>query len=266
MTKSSSASPDSLVIRNDDNGVCDLTLNRPNAYNALSIECMEALINELTALSDDSSVRAIIISGSGKGFCAGHDLKEMQGVGTRPFYEKTFETCSKMMTMISALPQPVIAKVHGIATAGGCQLVATCDLAVASQDSRFATPGVNIGLFCSTPMVPLSRALSRKHAMEMLLLGDMISATRAWEMGLVNRVVPLDELDATTRKMAETLASKSPIALGMGKKAFHAQMDMPIHDAYRSCVRVIVENMMTHDAQEGISAFMEKRHPIWSGK
>jgi len=265
MTKSDASSPEALVIRNDDQGVCELILNRPNAYNALSIAGMEALIHEFEALSHDSSIRAVIISGSGKGFCAGHDLGEMQGVGTRPFYEKTFETCAKMMTLISALPQPVIAKVHGIATAAGCQLVATCDLAVASQSSKFATPGVNIGLFCSTPMVPLSRVLSKKHAMELLLLGDMISATRAWEMGLINRAVPLDELDACARNMAKTLASKSPIAVKMGKKAFHDQMDMPIHDAYKACVRVIVENMMTHDAQEGISAFMEKRHPTWSG-
>ncbi|VEN72655.1 Enoyl-CoA hydratase [Candidatus Desulfarcum epimagneticum] len=256
---------DSPVLRKDENGVCHLTLNRPKAYNALSMGCMEALIAQFEALSKDPDIRVVIISGSGKGFCAGHDLKEMMGEGTEAFFEKTFATCSKMMTLIHTLPQPVIAKIHGIATAGGCQLVAVCDLAVAEEGARFATPGVNIGLFCSTPMVPLSRTVARKHALELLLMGDMISAQRACEMGLINRVTPQDELDAAVLEMAEKLASKSPLTLKIGKGAFYRQIDMTLHDAYDMCVKTIVGNMMTHDAQEGISAFMEKRKPTWTG-
>lgn len=257
---------DKLVIREDEDGICHLTINRPRVYNALSIECMEALIYEFEALSSDPSVSVVILAGSGKGFCAGHDLKEMRNNPDRSFYEKTFQTCSKMMLSILNSPKPVIAKVHGIATAAGCQLVSTCDLAVADENARFATPGVNIGLFCSTPMVALSRNIQRKHAMEMLLLGDMISAQRAYEIGLVNRVVPSEQLDEATYDFAAKIASKSPLTLKIGKRAFYDQIDKDIKSAYEHCSQVMVENMMARDATEGIAAFMEKRDPIWCGE
>ena len=257
---------DKLVLREDDGGICHLTLNRPKAYNALSMECMEALINEFEALSSDSSVSVVILAGSGKGFCGGHDLKEMRNNPDRAFYEKTFETCSRMMFSILHSPKPVIAKVHGIATAAGCQLVSTCDLAVAEEGARFATPGVNIGLFCSTPMVALSRNIERKHAMEMLLLGEMIPAQRAYEFGLVNRVVPIEQLDEAANEYASKIASKSPLTLKIGKRAFYDQIDKDIKSAYEYCSQVMVENMMARDAKEGIDAFMEKREPIWCGE
>src|SRR5690606_2458052 len=182
--------PEALVVRKDDGAVRNLVINRPSSYNALSIACMEAVIAEFEALPDDRSVSVVILSGAGKGFCAGHDLKEMRGNPEKEFYEKTFDTCTRMMLSIVDCPKPVIARVHGVASAAGCQLVATCDLAVADEGARFSTPGVNIGLFCSTPMVALSRNVSRKHAMEMLLTGDFVTAQRAYEMGLINRVAP----------------------------------------------------------------------------
>jgi len=255
-----------LVLREVKEGICQLTINRPKAYNALTIECMEALIYEFEALSSDPSVSVVILAGSGKGFCAGHDLKEMRNNPDRSSYEKTFQTCSKMMLSILHSPKPVIAKVHGIATAAGCQLVSTCDLAVADENARFATPGVNIGLFCSTPMVALSRNIQRKHAMEMLLLGDMIPAQRAYEIGLVNRVVPSEQLDEVTNHFAAKIASKSPLTLKIGKSAFYDQIDKDIKSAYEYCSQVMVENMMARDATEGIAAFMEKRDPIWCGE
>ncbi len=262
----SHCNPDSFVMRKDENGICELTINRPKAYNALSIECMHVLTREFEKLSTDSSVNVVILTGSGAGFCAGHDLKEMRSNANRDFYEKTFETCTTMMMSITRSPKPVIAKVHGIATAAGCQLVATCDLAVAEENARFATPGVNIGLFCSTPMVPLSRNVARKHAMECLLLGDMITAQRAYEMGLVNRVAPSEKLDQVTNDLANKIASKSSITLRIGKRAFYDQIDKDLNAAYEYCSKVMVENMMTRDAKEGIDAFMEKRLPIWCGK
>jgi len=257
---------ETLVLRNDENGISNLIINRPKSYNALSIGCMEALIEEINKISDDPSVKVVILSGSGKGFCAGHDLKEMRGNPEREFYEKTFNICTRMMMSIINCPKPVIAKVHGIATAAGCQLVATCDLAVADENARFATPGVNIGLFCSTPMVGLSRNVSRKHAMEMLLTGDFISAHRAYEMGLINRVVPDAQLDESTLELAQKIASKSPLTLNIGKKAFYVQLDKNITSAYEYCSKVMVENMMARDAEEGIDAFLEKRNPVWQGK
>ena len=257
---------DQLVIREDEDGICQLTINRPKVYNALSMECMEALIYEFETLSSDPSVRVVILAGSGNGFCGGHDLKEMRNNPDRSFYEKTFQTCSKMMFSILHSPKPVIAKVHGIATAAGCQLVSTCDLAVAEENARFATPGVNIGLFCSTPMVALSRNIQRKHAMEMLLLGDMIPAQRAYEIGLVNKVVPSEQLDQATNEYAAKIASKSPHTLKIGKRAFYDQIDKDLKSAYEYCSRVMVENMMARDAKEGIDAFMEKRDPVWCGE
>jgi len=255
-----------LIIRNDSEGISNLILNRPKSYNALSISCMEGLLNEITAISEDPSIKVVIISGSGKGFCAGHDLKEMRANPEREFYEKTFDICSTMMMSIINCPKPVIAKVHGIATAAGCQLVSTCDLAVSDENARFATPGVNIGLFCSTPMVGLSRNVTRKHAMEMLLTGDFISAQRAYEIGLVNRVVPEAELDSATLELANKIAAKSPLTLKIGKEAFYKQLDKGMSGAYEYCSRVMVENMMARDAEEGIDAFLEKRNPVWQGK
>lgn len=254
------------VLRDDDEGIANLVINRPKAYNALSLECMEALISEFNKISSDDNVKVVILSGSGKGFCAGHDLKELKENREKDFYEKTFDTCSRLMLAINELPVPVIAKVHGVATAAGCQLVATCDLAVADENSRFATPGVNIGLFCSTPMVALSRNVSNKHAMEMLLTGDMISAQRASEIGLINRAVPADELDNEAQDLASKIVSKSSLTVKIGKKAFYEQKEKDLKGAYYYCSRVMVENMMAKDAKEGIDAFLEKREPVWCGE
>ena len=256
----------SLVLTHTDtNGVCTLTLNRPKAYNALSLACMEAVMGALAQIAEDAAVKVVIIAGAGKGFCAGHDLKEMQGHPQRAFYEQTFQTCTRMMLAITRLPKPVIAQVHGIATAAGCQLVATCDLAVAAADARFATPGVNIGLFCSTPMVALSRNVSPKQAMEMLLLGEMITAPRAYEIGLINRIVAPEQLELEVQAMAAKLATKSPMALKTGKRAFYEQLDRDLDSAYAYCSQVMVENTLTDDAQEGIEAFLAKRPPVWRG-
>lgn len=255
-----------FVVRNDSHGISNVVINRPDAYNALSIDCMREIIEEFESIRSDSSVKVVILSGSGKGFCAGHDLKELKNNRDRSFYEKTFDICSKLMLSITDLPKPVIAKVHGVATAAGCQLVATCDLAVAADNARFATPGVNIGLFCSTPMVALSRNISSKHAMEMLLTGDLIPAQRAYEIGLVNRVVPADELDNAALDLASKIVSKSPLTLKIGKEAFYTQKEKDLKSAYEYCSRVMVDNMMAMDAKEGINAFLEKREPRWCGE
>jgi enoyl-CoA hydratase/carnithine racemase len=258
-------SSEAFVLRNDNGAVSELVLNRPASYNSLSIDCMEALTSEFVSLSRDNNVSVVVLSGAGKGFCAGHDLKEIRRNPGREFYEKTFDACARMMLSIVNCTKPVIAKVHGVATAAGCQLVATCDLAVADEDARFATPGVNIGLFCSTPMVALSRNVSRKHAMEMLLTGDFISARRAYEIGLVNRVVCAEELDRAANELAEKISSKSPLTLKIGKRAFYEQADKDLRSAYEYCSRVMVENMLARDAEEGIDAFLEKREPRWKG-
>lgn len=255
---------DAILLREDNEGVCTLTLNRPNAYNALSMEMMLALTEQLNAIADDISVRVVVIQGGGKGFCAGHDLKQMLGEGTEDYYQQTFDTCATLMQTIVNLPVPVIAQVHGVATAAGCQLVASCDLAVSADNARFATPGVNIGLFCSTPMVALTRAIKPKHAMELLLLGDLVGAERAAEMGLVNWLVPADELEAYTNDVAKKIASKSRKTLSIGKQAFYKQSEQTLAEAYNQCARVMTENMLTDDAQEGIDAFIGKRHPQWS--
>lgn len=257
---------ETLVLRNDENGIANLVINRPKSYNALSIDSMEAIMKELQRISEDSSIKVVVLSGAGKGFCAGHDMKDLRANPEKSFYERTFNTSSKMMMSIVNFPKPVIAKVHGIATAAGCQLVATCDLAVAEENARFATPGVDIGLFCSTPMVGLSRNVTRKHAMEMLLTGDFISAERAYEIGLINRVVPFEELDDAANDLAQQIASKSPLTLRIGKKAFYEQLDKDLMSAYEYCSKVMVENMMARDAEEGIDAFLEKRNPVWRGK
>ena len=255
---------DSLLGRQDHEGVATLTLSRPDAYNSLSMELMQALHAELDKIADDLSVRCVIIKGSGRGFCAGHDLKQMLGEGEEEYYRCTFNTCAELMQRIVHLPVPVIAQVHGVATAAGCQLVATADLAVAADNARFATPGVNIGLFCSTPMVALSRAVAPKHAMELLLTGELISADRAYEIGLVNRLAPEAELDLITGDLAARIASKSRRTLQIGKQAFQRQRELPLADAYAACSEVMVENMLTADAQEGIDAFIGKRKPEWT--
>ncbi|GAA0687550.1 enoyl-CoA hydratase [Marinobacterium maritimum] len=254
----------SLLQRQDHEGVATLTLSRPDAYNSLSLELMQALHAELDSIADDLAVRCVVIRGAGKGFCAGHDLKQMLGEGEESYYRCTFETCSGLMQRIVNLPVPVIAQVHGVATAAGCQLVASADLAVAADNARFATPGVNIGLFCSTPMVALSRAVQPKHAMELLLTGELIDAQRAFDMGLINQQVPEAELDSAVATLAAKIASKSRKTLQIGKQAFYRQRELPLAEAYAHCSEVMVGNMLTDDAQEGIDAFINKRKPEWT--
>jgi len=259
------ASDEPLLLREQRDGIVRLTLNRPRARNALSLATMEALLDALEAVRADPTARVVILAGAGPAFCAGHDLKELRSRPERSFYEETFATCARLMQTILALPQPVIARVHGVATAAGCQLVATCDLAVAGESARFATPGVNIGLFCSTPMVALARNVGRKAAMEMLLLGELVDAPTAKALGLVNRVVPDERLDAEVEAMARTIASKSPLTLRIGKEAFYRQLELPLAEAYAYTARVMTENMLARDAAEGIDAFLEKRTPVWCG-
>ncbi|MEX0807682.1 MAG: enoyl-CoA hydratase [Dongiaceae bacterium] len=256
---------DRLVLREDRGPAAWLTLNRPQARNALSIALMEALIDALDEVAADDAIRAVVIAGAGPAFCAGHDLKELRATPTRQFYETVFENCSALMLRILSLKKPVIARVHGIATAAGCQLVATCDLAVAANDARFATPGVNIGLFCSTPMVALSRNVARKPAMEMLLTGEMIDAATAQTLGLINRAVAPDQVDATVAAFVDTIAAKSPLTLAIGKDAFYNQLELGIIDAYAYTSSVMTTNMLARDAEEGIDAFIEKRKPSWKG-
>ncbi len=251
-------------------GVMRITLANPPA-NALSIATLEALRDALAAARDDNSVRVIVIAAAGKLFCAGHDLKEMTAARKdadrgRAFFERTMRLCAEIMLAIVRHPKPVIAEVDGLATAAGCQLVASCDLAIASEEAAFCTPGVNIGLFCSTPMVALSRNVSRKQAMEMLLTGETIDAKTAREFGLVNRVVPRQYLNQVVTKYAETIVSKSPLTLKTGKEAFYRQAEMGLAEAYDYSVRVMVENMLARDAEEGIGAFIDKRKPEWTGE
>jgi enoyl-CoA hydratase/carnithine racemase len=244
--------------------VARVTLNRPDKRNALSLELMEELIETLDTIGADPDVRAVAIEGAGVAFSAGHDLSEMVGRDL-PFYQRLFDVCTELMEKIHRLPQPVIAKVHGIATAAGCQLVAACDLAVAADDARFATPGVKIGLFCSTPMVPLSRAIGRKRALEMLLTGELVDASTALEWGLVNRVVPSEQLDDAVAELVDAIARSSPLTVGIGKEAFYAQVELDEHRAYDLTKAVMSMNSMAADAQEGICAFLEKRDPTWTG-
>lgn len=256
-----------ILLRDDSEGIARLTLNRPRQYNALSADLMSALQAALDEIADDSQVRAVIIEGAGRGFCAGHDLKELRGrSGDREFYQAIFKQCSRLMVSITSLPQPVIAKVHGIATAAGCQLVATCDMAVADEAAHFGTPGVNIGLFCSTPMVALSRAVPRKQAMEMLLTGDMIEAAEAVNLGLINRAVPAGSLEEATQELARKVVSKSPLTLKIGKEAFYRQIEYGLVEAYAYTAQVMTTNMLARDAEEGIDAFIEKRAPKWEGR
>ena len=252
-----------ILLRGDADAVATLTLNRPAQRNALSRPMIAALSSALEEIGRDRSVRAVVIAANGPGYCAGHDLKEIRGTPDRAFYDLLFAECSALMTRIVRQPQPVIACVHGIATAAGCQLVASCDLAVASEDARFATPGVNIGLFCSTPMVALSRAVSRKHAMEMLLTGDLMDAETARRFGLVNRVVPAAALRAETQALAAKIAGKSGAVVKIGKEAFYRQLEMGLDDAYGYTSGVIAANMELRDAEEGVDAFIAKREPVW---
>jgi len=255
-----------LVLRHDQGGIATLTLNRPAARNALSVGLMTELQAALDAIGADSSVKVVVLAGAGPAFCAGHDLKEMRADPRREAYEALFAQCARLMMTITRIRQPVIARVHGIATAAGCQLVATCDLAYAADTARFATPGVNIGLFCSTPMVALTRAVGRKAAMEMLLLGDLIAAEEAERIGLVNKIVPAEHLDAAIRTVAGKIASKSPLTLSIGKEAFYRQLELPTEQAYAYAAEVMTRNMLAQDAAEGIDAFLGKREPVWCGQ
>jgi enoyl-CoA hydratase/carnithine racemase len=255
----------SLLVEQD-RGVATLTLNRPEQYNALSAGLIAELQAALTALEGNDSVRVVVIAGAGKAFCAGHDLKEIQSRGDPDFERDVFERFRRVMTALTRLPQPVIARVHGAAYAAGCQLVAQCDLAVASADARFATSGVSYGIFCSTPGVPLARNVSRKRAMEMLLTGEPIDAPTALSWGLVNRVVPAERLDAEIQELAKPIMAKSPAVIAAGKRTFYEQVDENLVQAYRIATAAMVNNLKTEDGKEGIAAFTEKRKPKWKGK
>lgn len=254
---------ETLVLVEQRDRVTWLTLNRPDRRNPLGLEMMEALIDALTTLSAESS--AVVIAAAGPVFSAGHDLAEVLG-GDESELEKIFARCTELMETVSRIPQPVIARVHGVATAAGCQLVAAADLAVAAESARFATPGVKIGLFCSTPMVPISRAIGRKRAMEMLLTGQMIDARTALDWGLVNRVVPDDQLDDAVSELVASIIAFSPAVIALGKRTFYSQIDVDQHQAYEETRSVMVANAQMDDAKEGIGAFLDKRQPTWRGR
>jgi enoyl-CoA hydratase/carnithine racemase len=257
-----------LLLRTDIGPVARLTLNAPASLNALSDAMLAVLQAELARLADDPAIRVVILSGAGRAFCAGHDLREMQAGRAAPdhgraYFTDLFTRCAAVMQAITALPQPVIAQVHGIATAAGCQLVATCDLAVAARGTRFGVNGVNIGLFCSTPMVALTRNIPAKHAFEMLTTGAFIDAARAAELGLVNRVTPPEMLESETIALAQTIAAKLGAVVKIGKRTFYDQIGLPVAEAYAHAGAVMVENMLWRDTNEGINAFLEKREPDW---
>ena len=255
-----------IVLTFLDEGISRIKLNDPGNYNALSSKNIKSLINIFKSLNSDNKTKVIIIEGSGKGFSAGHDLKEIRSLKNKLKYKKLFNSCSKLMLEIIEGRKPVIAKVHGAAFAAGCQLVASCDLAISSDDAIFATPGVNIGLFCSTPMVAVSRKVSRKKIMKMLLTGDSIDAKYAKEIGLINDHYPFSKLEDEVLKLAKKIASKSNLTIKIGKKAFYKQLEMPLNKAYKYTSKVMTKNMLALDAQEGISAFLEKRDPHWQNK
>jgi len=260
------AAGDAMLVRHDEGGVAYVTLNRPAQFNSLSRAMLEALLAEFDAIAKDASVRVVVLAGEGKAFCAGHDLKEMRGNHTLAFQQELFRLCGKFMMKITELPQPVIARVHGIATAAGCQLVSMCDLAVAADVARFAVSGINVGLFCATPSVGLARNMGRKEAFEMLVTGDFIDAAEAQRRGLVNRVVPLGALDEEVAKLTAAICAKSPVAVQMGKQMFYRQLEMGLDAAYQMAAETMACNMMTEDAAEGIDAFIAKRKPEWKGR
>ncbi|MCU0838116.1 MAG: enoyl-CoA hydratase [Rhodospirillales bacterium] len=256
-----------LLVNGPEDGILTVTLNRPDAFNALSVGLLTALEDALAAAAADPAVRCVVIAGNGKAFCAGHDLKEMRATPGRQAIDALFKQCSRVMLAMTRSPKPVIARVHGIATAAGCQLVAACDLAVAQDTARFAVSGVNLGLFCSTPMVALSRNLPRKQAMEMLLTGSTIDAQTALHYGLVNRVVPAADLDRAVGELASSIAAKSPAAIAFGKQLFYRQLEAGLEAAYALASETMVCNMMTEDAAAGIDAFIAKRPlPEWTGR
>ncbi|MGE5465547.1 MAG: enoyl-CoA hydratase [Methanocella sp.] len=255
--------PEAPLLRRDAPGVATLTLNRPQQYNALSLALLDALLGALEDIASDASVRVVVLAGAGKAFCAGHDLKELRANRDRSSAETVFRRASDVMLAMNRLPQPVIARVHGIAAAAGCQLVAQSDLAVSSTDARYATSGINVGLFCATPAVPLSRNIPRKQAMEMLLTGDFIDAPTALRYGLVNRVVETADLDATIAELAATIAAKPAAAIAAGKRSFYRQLNEGLDEAYACATETMVATLLTDETAEGIDAFTEKRKPRW---
>ncbi len=255
-----------IIVQSSNNGISRIKLNEPSTYNALSLNTLKSLIKSFKIFNNDKKTKVIIIEGSGKGFSAGHNLKEINSLKGKADYQKLFNLCSELMMNIVHNSKPVIAKVHGAAFAAGCQLVATCDLALSTKDAIFATPGVNIGLFCSTPMVALSRNVNRKKTMKMLLTGEPITAQYAKEIGLINDYFDSSKLEEEVSKLAKTIASKSTKIIKMGKEAFYKQLEMPLDEAYKYTSKVMCENMKILDAQEGISAFLEKRAPDWKNK
>jgi enoyl-CoA hydratase/carnithine racemase len=255
-----------IILAPATEGISRIKLNEPNSYNALSFKMIQSLINTFRILNNDSKTKVIIIEGLGKGFCAGHDLKEVRSLKKKTKYKKLFNLCSKLMIQIVEGKKPVIAKVHGAAFAAGCQLVASCDLAISSDEAVFATPGVNIGLFCSTPMVAVSRKVSIKKTMKMLLTGESIDAKYAKEIGLINECYPIEILESEVLNLAKKIASKSNLTIKIGKKAFYKQIEMSLRKAYKHTSKVMTENMMKQDAKEGVSAFLEKRKPSWKNK
>ena len=261
------AMDDFPVIRKEDrkSGVVTLTLNRPKQFNALSVELLSALQAELDSIAQDDNIRVVVIAANGKAFCAGHNLKEMRAHSDETFQRALFQQCSHMMLTINRMPQVVIAKVQGIATAAGCQLVAACDLAVAADEAKFATSGINVGLFCSTPAVAVSRNLPRKQAFEMLITGEFIDAHTALQYGLINRVAPAGQLEQVLQSLITAITAKSPVAVRTGKDMFYKQLNMSVEDAYDYASEVMTCNMMADDVSEGIDAFIEKRQAVWKG-
>jgi len=257
---------ENVIVQSSENGISRVIIDHPKSYNSLSEKTIKSLIQVFNYYNKDEKTKVIIVEGSGKGFSAGHNLKEVRSFRKKTEYSKLFNLCSKLMLEIVESKKPVIAKVHGAAFAAGCQLVASCDLAISSDDAIFATPGVNIGLFCSTPMDAVSRKVSRKKTMKMLLTGEPIDAKYAKEIGLINDHFPISELENEVLKLAEKIASKSNLTIKIGKKAFYKQLEMPLSKAYKYTSKVMTENMMSFDAKEGISAFLEKRKPSWKNK
>lgn len=252
-----------ILLREDKDGVCTLTLNRPDQFNSLSEELLEALTGNLRDIAESSAIRVVVLAANGRAFCAGHDLKQMRANDSREYQQELFASCSRMMLTMTDMPQPVIARVQGAAVAAGCQLVANADLAIASDNARFAVSGINLGLFCGTPSVPLGRNISRKRALEMLFIGDMIDAQTAAQWHLVNRVVTLDQLDDAVEIWASNIKSKPAEAVALGKRAWYRHMDQNLRDAYDTATDMMATNMMLPDTTEGIDAFIEKRPPSW---